>query len=921
MADIATRQLTPEDVAREQSDAAHSAYADHVSAALQQPDDAVIEVQDPQGNREAIERRSLSDPKYHAYRVATPKTPEELNWEQAQTDAKDNQGQAAIEEAGRWLGGDLIARAIGGQDAARDVEARRQEFESNHPYLGTGLQLAGGVLGGLAAGIGGAAEGAEALDAAGVAVAKRYGLGSAVESFGKGAIGMAPFSVLGSANEAARDPNRDFGVESVLAHMGPGNLVDLAFGGALGLGGDLLSPIVKGILERGKASAAEEELLGSYREATAGPQKELETLGAQTETPAPEAAAPSAPAETAPVSPGNVEDFQKKYNKMTVASRQNVRQFEGLVSGKAARVPGYVMTPEMEQAAIEAGKVTPELAQATRDLEAARAKTQSMLPMEGNTSGARSYEETDPMFGGSGERGGSYAKGQGKISMHFTGTPEEVAAAARAPGFREALAEHQAALDRAQSLLPNNKAYPPVIEPNHPIFDATPVAPANGLAGKSRAQLGALFGIDLTEVPPSHAEIVAQRTKSATKALAGHQQAFVDAAEKLNKPASARELLEFARAQHPELTSLADLKPSEMTNLKASFHEARLSAATGEAAPAESGLAHSAAGVAKVGVGRMVGSGVRQGSKMLFGSTVGHLVSHAVGVPFLGPILGAGVGGAFATMTTRPLTRAIKRMIFGGAGRYAAGVDKVISAAAKAEGTVSPAAVILRAHSFGDMGVPKDATLGDLYKVRSLELAQAVARPEQTKERLAKAFEPVAIVDKKTATELVARAFARLTYLAKTMPQMTVAGPLLGKRADMLPTAGDIGEWAKRVKIAGDPNSFFTALAAGQVSPVMVETMEACYPETLDRIRTDIANRASQLDHPLPWSTQLSMSMVMAAPVNSLFAPYCVKFLQAIDQVKPQPQGAGGEGGAVKPPQQTKADSFGAPLASPKLGD
>jgi hypothetical protein len=135
-------------------------------------------------------------------------------------------------------------------------------------------------------------------------------------------------------------------------------------------------------------------------------------------------------------------------------------------------------------------------------LEEARRATRGFLPLEKE----RSYESLL-----AGDLGGSYAKGQGKSLQTWTGDNRAIADAVHAPGFRDALLNHQEALDHMQALL-GNRAYPPVIPGTHPVFGAAP-APVQ----TSAAELAAAAREGMASNPQVPRAVAAEAAPAAPK--------------------------------------------------------------------------------------------------------------------------------------------------------------------------------------------------------------------------------------------------------------------------------------------------------------------------------------------------------------------------------------------------------------------
>ncbi len=281
----------------------------------------------------------------------------------------------------------------------------------------------------------------------------------------------ATYGVGGSVSNVAlsKDP---MSAEAVFAELGSGALLGGGIGGLFGAGSQFLADTAHVAKRFVRASTmptiaddviagAERELAGGVPAPRAGASKRLsmdelppslrdlvgDAAALATRRPSTVAAGRVDDIAAAGTAAREVDDaaigqFKTDYHKLDTASRQNIRQMEGLEK------KGVQLSDEMREAA--------------EHLEEARRATRKFLPLEPE----RSYESLL-----AGELGGSYAKGQGKSMQTWVGDDRAIVDAVRQPGFRDALLVHQEALDHMQALL-GNRAYPHVIPQTHPVFGA-----------------------------------------------------------------------------------------------------------------------------------------------------------------------------------------------------------------------------------------------------------------------------------------------------------------------------------------------------------------------------------------------------------------------------------------------------------------
>lgn len=571
-----------------------------------------------------------------------------------------------------------------------------------------------------------------------------------------------------------------------------------------------------------------------------------------------------------------VEDFKTKYHRATVASRQNIRQYEGLVKKGA--------------------NVSPELEVAVNELEAARAKTQSMLPTEGSADASRTYEVN--------EKTGK----QGRIAREmWTADNKGIAEAAQKPGFAEAMAEHQRALDKVQKLL-GNREYPAIVEPDHPIYGKGGGGGSkNGLSTEARALAEGLGK------PPTTPKASGKRMDAkAAEDLFGVKMP-TEAEKVAAKPAEALAKPVKAATGHAEESGLSKLlKPvlgghsTEMANRL--IHHA------------STGAVHSLENAAFQLLG--LGGGYS------LGALAHRYVHHETGSNMLGYLAGAVAGVPLAMLMSHtiraPLAMLMKGklnisdLLAGRAGKavtgLADGVDALVAGKTSGAKVTKAANAILGGVVFAVTSRPEHKK-GTVFQQRQAELTETLANPMEARRKIHENLAGVRAADPMLSDQMEELAFARLMFLGEKMPKDPGAGAKLGKRAPWQPNDSEISRWARYVLAAEQPQTVLHSVASGTVTPEQVETLETLYPTTYQRVRGDIVARSAELQKTLSWEQRLSLSVLFHAPVDDILQPQSVAAMQA-NFLPSKPEQTSSQGspsaGTIKPPSPTRAQSLAA---------
>jgi hypothetical protein len=550
-----------------------------------------------------------------------------------------------------------------------------------------------------------------------------------------------------------------------------------------------------------------------------------------------------------------IEDFKGKYHRQDTASRQQIRQIES-----------------MEKRGIQ---VADEVREAAEVLEQARRNMRKFLPLEPE----RSYES----FLDGSRAGSGYAKGQGKSMQTWTAGNDEIAKAVRQPGFREALQDHQAAMDHMQGLL-GNKAYPPVVG-DHGVFAMPPAVQAADPAVMK--QMG--------EVEAKFQRLESALSKDSSAAVkAKHYAETVALAERNGMSVSDEVLSAKMREAGIDGALPSDLPAEALTRLKAEIYREQ---AKSQLATARAAQRAKPAAKPKSALDELLGNTIAEKT-----ATV---VCTAVGGP---------VGGFAARMLLGNPLKKITEAVSGKIGKHAEKigkhVDKFLSGVDKAA-KVMPrtTGAILNAASYS---MDDHKPTGTPFEQRSQELARAVGDEMGTKQRIHDALGGVRMADPMLGDQLEDLAWRRLQFLHDKMPKDPGIGNILNRRQKWQPSDAELSKWARIVDAAEHPEHVLESMERGTVTMEQVETMRTLYPTMFQRIQTDIVLRAGEMQRDLPWEKRLILSTMFGVPTDGVLRPESIVTLQATF-VTTQPPGGGPQmpsGGQGPGRNPTKAQSL-----------
>lgn len=755
---------------------------------------------------------------------------------------------------------DLAIRGFGGREAADALE-RLNPISSTIGELGGAL--AGSFIPGMGF-IGGAGHAAEEA-VAGSRVIRSFAEGGKFAQaaaryapvLARGAVEGAIYGAGGGVSQTAlsADPMT---AEAVLGDMATGALIGAPLGAAMAGGGKFLSDTAawakaKYASHVAEAVAPEAELASGVESKVAGAANDaVAEAGAEVgakASPLEAAVADIAETPVSRVDDSLVEDFKTKYHDQDTISRKQFRQFEsGVKRGK------IIETPELKDAVMAA--------------EDARVKVRRFLPIEGAEDGSRTYEQ---ILDGK-QLGGSYAKGQGKSIASWTGDNEAITKAAQSPGFREAVIEHQAAIDRVQELLGNNP-YPPVIDPNHPVFGGPKGAPPSS-------------------IPPAATTEVNAKANSIRDVLGMPHEPPIDAAPKA-----------------PPVNPMNPMgaAPVEPAAAPMAGHAGPPGAAK---AAANSLFSRAATLASSNALGLITGSGLALSTANPLNQ---YLKDHGVDSPFVRSLI-SGTVGVIATSKIRGALNPIREMLFGRAGqgvsKLAAGVDALLSGKKPIAGMKKAANAILGGAVFAVVQSPEHKK-GTVFQQRAAELTQTLANPMEARRAIHNNLAGVRAADPMLSDQMEELAFARLMFLGEKMPKDPGAGAQLGKRKPWQPSDSEIIRWARYIEASEHPETVLHSVADGTVTPEQVETMKTLYPVTYQRVRGDIVARSAELQKTLTWDQRLSLGVLFEVPTDDILRPENVTAMQNnFLPSEPDKQANGAKMPSIKAPVGTRAQQL-----------
>lgn len=210
---------------------------------------------------------------------------------------------------------------------------------------------------------------------------------------------------------------------------------------------------------------------------------------------------------------------------------------------------------------------------------------------------------------------------------------------------------------------------------------------------------------------------------------------------------------------------------------------------------------------------------------------------------------------------------------------------------------------------------PARPTLHDHFEQRSSEMARIMVpgpdgrttvRPE-VRAQIGARLQAVAALAPVLADRLETRAVARLEFLEAKRPRAVQIG-----MTKVPPTELAIRAWARYIAAADDPGAIEERLADGTVTPEDREVMVALYPDRMADITRRIVEQMATLRQTLPYQRRLALSLFTGAAVDAALDARILGALQAAFGTEP-----GTAGGTQAPRPQPAFGSLKKPDPTP----
>lgn len=261
-------------------------------------------------------------------------------------------------------------------------------------------------------------------------------------------------------------------------------------------------------------------------------------------------------------------------------------------------------------------------------------------------------------------------------------------------------------------------------------------------------------------------------------------------------------------------------------------------------------------------------------------------IPHPHDIPVIGPLLslwtkyriakamvGRFAGRVAATGDTRAAALAARAK-----DKIAAAVDRTLGLAAevapKLRRPIVLTATVLghRLIDDGEPDAPKGASAQQLAAVRIREISAAATRPELVTAMVRKQLGSVADPDLIAAAEKVLQ--QQFQALAQTMPKLPPDNPYA--KTQFTPSLAAAAELAQRIGVMHDP-----ATAFNNPTPAKADALASFYPKLFAFGQQRLAERAAELEHPMPYRQQLQATLIFRVPVASAMDPGRLAVLQS----------------------------------------
>lgn len=265
----------------------------------------------------------------------------------------------------------------------------------------------------------------------------------------------------------------------------------------------------------------------------------------------------------------------------------------------------------------------------------------------------------------------------------------------------------------------------------------------------------------------------------------------------------------------------------------------------------------------------------------LGGLALGHMVSAATGIPYLGPAVVAGKAVA-----------GVVKKLGANTAQLAERGSKAITTFLDATKHAAPARVVATktlssvAYAANKPAAGKQS-LADLYHARSSEIRELTAPgptgvPEmrmEARQKMAARLAPLRAANPIAADRIETNRANAVAFLASKLPRKPDL-PGMGAHDGWQPSDMEMRGWARYVAAVEDPHGVIERLASGEVTPEDAEAMRSVYPEMYAQVQREIMGQLGELQARLPYKRRLALSIFSGIPVDPAMDPRVLSILQ-----------------------------------------
>ena len=249
-----------------------------------------------------------------------------------------------------------------------------------------------------------------------------------------------------------------------------------------------------------------------------------------------------------------------------------------------------------------------------------------------------------------------------------------------------------------------------------------------------------------------------------------------------------------------------------------------------------------------------------------------------------GGFLGSAARGAVGSMAaagTRAVAMGGSRMAQAtgkAIARIENAMERLASKSSKAvRKSIPGVASVLGGVSFGDS--EDDGKKNNHFKRRAGELAQAMADPNATQQRIHDNLADIRAVHPMVADTAEVHAMKALGFLYDKMPKDPGTIMSLG-RSRWVPDDLAVAKWANYVRAVSDPVSVIEDAANGTVSPQAAEVLRVLYPATYAEVQNRLWQRLPEMQENSTYDQRIRLSILFQVPLESTMDPKMMGFIQ-----------------------------------------